>query len=573
MKVNHKVFRMLRDYGVMRTGKKLTNRFGIKYLLGGRYFPCMIDEKERERQSLWHPKDPVLISLVIPLYQTPHDFLCQMLESIFSQTYPYWELCLTDVADSDGRGPAASVIEGYPEELQKKIKYQVLPENRGISGNTNAALEMAGGEFVGFMDHDDILHASALYYIARQILYRDADLVYTDELSFQGRTDRVQSIHFKPGFCPDDLSGNNYICHFTVCRKELVEQAGGFDLKMDGAQDYDLLLKLSEQEITIRHVNRVLYYWRLYEKSSASGLEAKPYVVGAGKRALEEHFQRMGIAANVQETTYGPFYQIDYEIPDDICVLILCEDEQMVPVAEEQARMLGTHVFVKYVGEWKWSDGQLFQLCKELFQETNRCLYGVFLKSGYTPNDENWIRELISSLQPAQTMISSALLFDQNDRIRHAGYAYDRHFKEKIRPLYQGVSKADPGYMNHLVLRQNVSLAGGAVLGVKLYGPDGIWKPSDDAGFPLYNSLGKALSCVRERSLFDDRLWFSLCLFVRNQNKYVVVTPFTAFYVEQEQSKKEDWHSFLKDWEEVLSRKDVCFPQGMVHFGKYYDLL
>ena len=204
-----KVGRFCRDYGVIYTARKVLYRTYIKYYLGGRYCPFAISEEERNKQSAWVPDRKVKISIVVPLYNTNEEFLVQMLQSVMDQTYADWELCLADASDDEACRARIAELVHKAQEKDGRISYQRLASNEGISENTNRAIEMSTGDYIALLDHDDLLHPSALYDVMQQINYHQGEFVYTDELSFDGTTNRVQNIHFKPDFSPESFRSNN----------------------------------------------------------------------------------------------------------------------------------------------------------------------------------------------------------------------------------------------------------------------------------------------------------------------------------------------------------------------------
>lgn len=253
-----------------------------------------------------------LISIVAPVFRTPELYLREMIESVLGQTYANLELCLAD--GSDGDDTAGEIIRSYMRQ-DDRICYKKLEHNLGISGNTNAALAMASGEYIGFLDHDDLLEEHALFEIVKWLqTHTGADMVYTDEdkVSFDKST--YFQPHFKPDFNQDLLRSNNYICHFLLVRQSLCQRAGAFRGEFDGAQDYDFILRCSEQASLIGHIPQVLYHWRSHSASTASDPQSKAYAYEAGKRAIEAHLKRTGINASVEPMENPGFYRVSYAL-------------------------------------------------------------------------------------------------------------------------------------------------------------------------------------------------------------------------------------------------------------------
>ncbi len=261
---------------------------------------------ERTEIFPWEP----LISVVVPLYLTPRGYLREMTDSILSQTYRNIELCLADGSPDDSLG--TFLMEMYGED--ERILYRHLPENYGISGNTNAAIELASGDFIMLTDHDDVVEPNAVYEIVKAINQSpvDTDLIYTDEDKLEQDGGYLFDPFFKPGYDQDLLESYNYFTHIVVIRRETLEKAGPFRPEFDGAQDYDFLLRCAEQARRIEHVPKALYHWRAHEQSTAGNPESKLYAYERGRLALMEHMTRCGIRAEVEMTPYWGRYRTSY---------------------------------------------------------------------------------------------------------------------------------------------------------------------------------------------------------------------------------------------------------------------
>ncbi len=265
-----------------------------------------------------HGDAPLLFSIIVPLYNTQPDHLAAMIASVQAQTYPHWQLCLADGSDQDR-------VEAQVTRLaaqDNRITYQRLAQNLGISGNTNTALAMASGDFIALLDHDDLLAPQALAAVHKAIVSQGADLIYSDEMNFAGDISQVSLIHFKPDFALDNLRSNNYICHLTVFARALSEQIGSFDPACDGSQDYDYILRLSEQAQKIVHIPQILYYWRIHGGSVASDISVKPYCLDAARLALANHLQRTGQTGQVENNSILSTYRIRYPLPQDWRALV-----------------------------------------------------------------------------------------------------------------------------------------------------------------------------------------------------------------------------------------------------------
>lgn len=282
------------------------------------FTPERIRQLREEVQTLvYQPK----ISIVMPVYNTEETWLRKAIESVRNQIYPNWELCIYD----DG-STARHVFRVIAEYLRQDERIRMLtgPQNRGISAASNSALSLATGEFVGFLDHDDELTLDALCEVVKLLNEQpDLDFIYTDEdkLTLDGR--RVEPF-FKPDWSPDLLLSCNYITHFAVVRRSVVQAIGGFTEGLDGSQDHDLFLRLSEKTQRIGHIARPLYSWRKIPGSAASDTQAKPYAHVAGRQALREHLRRRGIAGEVVDGLVSPsHHRVRYQITGQPLVSII----------------------------------------------------------------------------------------------------------------------------------------------------------------------------------------------------------------------------------------------------------
>ncbi|MCH5279958.1 MAG: glycosyltransferase [Lachnospiraceae bacterium] len=284
------------------------------------------EKKQRERKFAYAP----LISILVPAYETGEDFLKELLESVYGQTYSNWELIIAD-------GGKSHVVENAVKEFcaahenTDAIRYIRLSENKGISENTNAALDQAGGEYIALLDHDDLLTKDALFYMVEKLNEygkgkSKEDLlpaaVYSDEDKCDGRGQRFYEPHFKPDFDMELLLTNNYVCHFLMVEANLMKELK-LRKEFDGAQDYDLILRLGSRNRgtkvcgPILHVDKVLYHWRCHEDSTASNTESKRYAYEAGKRALIDFYKEAGMKdqVKVEDSVHLGFYTTEY-LPD-----------------------------------------------------------------------------------------------------------------------------------------------------------------------------------------------------------------------------------------------------------------
>ena len=295
------------------------------------------------------------ISILVPVYRTPENYLRAMIESVLAQSYRNWELCIADAsaggsgeakgdaAEADaGQGGSPAAVAGQEAERtariireyaakDPRIRLKVLPENRGISANTNAAADMAAGDYITLLDHDDLLAADALFEAAQAISVTGAKVLYTDE----DKVNMLGTDHFepnlKPDFSPDLLRSHNYITHLFIVEKNLFEAVGRFDPRYDGAQDYDLILRCAEAAGgRVVHIPRILYHWRSHESSTAQNPESKLYAYEAGRAAVQAHLDRLGVRAKVKRSRYWGINRVLYPVRRDTCVSVIIPNKDHV---------------------------------------------------------------------------------------------------------------------------------------------------------------------------------------------------------------------------------------------------
>ena len=255
------------------------------------------------------------ISIIVPAYKTPELFLRQMIDSVINQTYSNWELCIADGSSDNNFNYIADTIATY-QETHTNIRYQKLSSNLGISGNTNAALSLATGDYIALLDHDDLLAPNALYEIVAAINTDSSiDVLYTDEDKVDISIKKYYDPYFKPDFSLDLLRSCNYITHFFVVRKQIADATGGFSEECNGSQDYDFILKSCELASQIYHIPKVLYHWRIHPDSVAGDPESKSYAYEAAVRALQNHLMRTNTSGIVTRDSSFGYYKINYSYP------------------------------------------------------------------------------------------------------------------------------------------------------------------------------------------------------------------------------------------------------------------
>lgn len=278
-------------------------------------------ENQKAHKFEYSPK----ISIVVPMYNTNEIFFKELVESLENQTYSNWELCLADGSEFQNE----SLKQYY--ENNEKIKYKLLNENKGISENTNVAIDIATGNYIGFLDHDDLLSKDALYEVVKVINENvDNEFIYSDEDKIDQTGERFEP-YFKPDYSPETLECNNYITHFVVVKKELIEKVGKLNSEFNGAQDFDFVLRAIYNAKKVVHISKILYHWRVHRDSTANVADAKPYAYEAGIKVAEAHIKRTGRKGKVENGQDVPgIYKIKYEIEGNPKVSILIPNKDNV---------------------------------------------------------------------------------------------------------------------------------------------------------------------------------------------------------------------------------------------------
>ena len=449
-------------------------------------------EEELKAQRETHFEKEPLFSVVIPVYKTPERYLKEMLDSILDQTYGNWEVC---IADGSPRGQdVEKVLKKYAQK-DSRIRYEILGGNRGISGNTNAALAMAKGEYVILADHDDTIPPQAFYEVAKAInKHPDCDVLYSDEdkLDMDGKA--LFDPHFKPDFNPDLLTSVNYICHLFVVKKELLDQVGGFRQEFDGAQDYDFIFRCTEQAKEIVHIPQVLYHWRCHQDSTASNPESKMYAFEAGSRAIMAHYERMGIPAERVEkgVDYGIYHTtfkikgeplISIIIPNkdhskdlDVCVRSILEKSTYrnleFIIVENNSTEPETFAYYKKMEEKHpsfhvvtWKEGFNYSAINNFGASFAKGEYLLLLNNDTELLEPDSIREMLGFCQREEVGIVGARLLYADDTIQHAGVVIG--FGGIAGHTFIGLHKAENSYFHRAMCAQDYSAVTAACLMTK----------------------------------------------------------------------------------------------------------
>lgn len=441
-----KGFRYLKHYGIKEFWIRLHERFEPEEVPYGPWYEAYVpDEETLNRQRKRKFLNAPLISVVVPAYHTPPLFLRQMLDSLIAQTYGGWELCIANGSPDDKEMEA--VLEEY-EKRDSRIRHENLKENLGIAENTNAAFRMAKGEFIGLLDHDDLLAPNALYEIVLALEKNpEADVVYTDEDKVTTDLKEHFQPHLKPDFNLDLLRSNNYICHFFTVRREIVEQVGGFRKEFDGAQDYDFIFRCTEEARKILHIPEILYHWRTHKESTADNPASKMYAFEAGKRAIEAHLKRTGTDGEVSHTPDLGFYRVKYPVKGEPLISIIIPNKDEKESLEACLKSIWEKTTYKnyeiIVVENNSTSDEIFQYYKEISQKGVRLLrwkkefnysainnfgaahakgeFLLFLNNDVTVITPDWLTELAGLCQRKEVGAAGVKLLYPDNTIQHAG--------------------------------------------------------------------------------------------------------------------------------------------------------
>ena len=428
-----------------------------------RYFFVPCSEAELEKQSRRKWERPITFSIVVPLYRTPEAYLSRMITSVMQQSYPHWELILAD-ATEDHSVEEVLKQQGFlkeqptdgetePVAADPRLHYVHLKENAGIAANTNQALPYAKGEYIGLLDHDDVLTPDALYEMADAIIKAydrgvKVAFAYSDEDKCDGEETRYYDPNHKENFNYDLILSNNYICHFLVVRRSVVQTVGGFRREFDGAQDYDFIFRCVEQAREVVHVPEILYHWRTHKSSTADNPASKMYAFEAGRRAIEGNLKRTGTPGTVEHTPDFGFYRVKYPVQGEPLVSVIIpnreEKETLQACVESIFEKTAYKNYEIIIVENNSSSEEIFRYYRKLSEDPRVHLirwkkgfnysainnfgvrhakgdYLLFLNNDVKVIDPDWMSEMLSVCQRKETGAVGVKLIYPDNTIQHAG--------------------------------------------------------------------------------------------------------------------------------------------------------
>lgn len=521
----------------------LSRLFGKESVAEGGYEAWLarhkVDKRTLRRQKHSAFAQKPLISIVIPLYCTPLPYLKELLESVRRQSYENWQLCLADGSPDD---KAKEFIEKHYGR-EKRIVYRKLEENGGISANTNEAVALAAGEYLMLCDHDDTLEPDALYEIVKAINDTGADVLYTDEdkVSMDGRH------YFDPNFKPDfnlfRLRENNYICHIFVVKKSLTDETGLLRSEFDGAQDFDFILRCCEKAQKITHIPKVLYHWRCHMDSTAADPSSKAYAYEAGRKAVREYYQRLGIDAKVEMTERPGWYRshvkvqgnplISVIIPNkdhtddlELCLFSMTRKSTYrnyeILIVENNSEKEETFEYYRKLPDrypkarvLTWEKEFNYSAINNFAAKEAKGGYLLFLNNDVEILTPDWMEEMLQNCQQENVAAVGAKLYYPDDTIQHAGVVLG--LGGIAGHIMCRASKEDPGYFGRMISVQEISAVTAACMMVK------------KSDFDAVGGLDETFQVA-----FND---IDLCMKFRAAGKKIIFTPYAELYHYESKSR------------------------------------
>ncbi|MBI5359386.1 MAG: glycosyltransferase [Planctomycetes bacterium] len=528
----------IKTYGFRVTWQKTKEKIALMTAFGS------IEEKwmsvnepgktELETQKKIKFPDQFKISIIMPVYNTEPGMLKAAIDSVLRQTYANWELC---IADGGSTSPQIKEILNSYSSNDVRIKVKFLDANRGIAGNTNEALAIAGGEFAAFLDHDDTLAPFALFEITKAVNKdHTIDFIYSDEDKLSENGGKRFKLNFKPSWSPDLLRSNNYITHLTAIKKTLIDKIGGFRQGFDGAQDYDLILRATEKANKIHRIPAILYHWRTHEKSTADNPSAKTGAYEAGRRAVEEHLSRSGLRGRVENGAFAGAYKVTYDMPVQPKISIIIPNKDSLNLIQRCVNsILDRSIYKNYeilIVENHSEDRKTFEYYDKLtrehenvrilkwdkpfnFSDVNNFAVShtqgeivLLLNNDVEVINPDWLERMAEHAVRKEVGAVGAKLYYPNNTIQHAGvivglggvagHSHKHHSRDSF------------GYFGRLVLTQNLSAVTAACVMMRK-------------------------EVFLEAGGFDEKFALSfgdvdLCLKIRKKGYRIVWTPYAELY-------------------------------------------
>lgn len=538
------------------------------------------EELERQRKEKL-PVQP-LLSVVIPAYKTPEDYLREMLDSIQAQTYSNWEVCVVN-GSPEGQGQTIEKVMSQYAKRDSRFRYKNLGENRGISGNTNAAIDMAEGGYIVLADHDDTLPEHALYEVAAAInAHPQCEMIYSDEDKLDMDGGALFDPHFKPDFNADLLTSVNYICHLLIVKRELLERVGGFRHEFDGAQDYDFIFRCTEAAREIYHIPKVLYHWRCHQQSTASNPQSKLYAFSAGSRAIMAHYERCGIPAEKVEkgVDYGIYHTtfcirdnplVSVVIPNkdhrkdlDLCIRSILEKATYKNleyiIIENNSTEKETFAYYQSIQKEfpqirvvTWEREFNYSAINNYGATFAKGEYLLFLNNDTEIIEPRLFEEMLGFCQRKEVGVVGARLLYQDDTIQHAGVVIG--FGGIAGHTFIGLHQAENSYFHRAMCAQDYSAVTAACMMTKA----GVFRQV--GGFTEELAIA-----------FND---IDYCMKVRAVGFLVVYAPYALMYHYESKSRgledtpekearfNREIAIFARRWPDILAKGDPYYNPNL----------
>jgi GT2 family glycosyltransferase len=529
--------------------------------------PSQLSDERMKLQSWSHrPK----ISIITPVFNPDQYALTQCIVSVLAQTYDRWELCLVD-GGSD-KAYVKQVLQKYADQ-DDRIRFVSLPKNLGIGGNSNEALKLATGDYVAFLDHDDTLAPFALYEVVKLLNHEyNLDLIFSDEDKISAGDEKRYQPSFKPDWSPDTFLSYNYLCHFAVVRRCLIQEIGGFRAGFDGAQDYDLLLRIVQRTNNIHRIPKVLYHWRATQGSAASNLLAKPYALDAAKRAIRGYLDNSGGGADVVDGLFPTSYRVQYKIRPEHKVSIIIPTRDKVQVLKQcVTSILNKTDYKNYevlIIDNESKEDETFDYfgMLEKYDMVKVCQYAMpfnfsainnfaahstdadhllFLNNDTEVISPEWLSAMLEFGQRENVGAVGAKLYYPDNTVQHAGVIIG--IRGLAAHVHKGFPRSSNGYMGRLNVIQNVSAVTAACMMVR------------KKVFEAVGGFDERLSHV-----FND---VDLCLKIRKMGYLIVFTPYAELYHHESASGASRGH------EETPEGKDRFFRERDFVKNEWKDVI
>lgn len=419
-------------------------------------------DKQRKTNFKIMPK----ISIIVPIYNTPEEYFKDLIECMKNQTYSNWELCL-----GDGSPEKLDFIDKYISN-DDRIKYKKISENKGIAGNTNEALSLSTGDYIGLLDHDDMLPIFSLFEVVKAINNNpDVEFLYSDEDKFEKVGGERYGAFFKPDFSLYTLRSANYICHFSVFKKNLMDKLGGFKSEYDGSQDYDIVLRASEKTDKIVHISKILYHWRVHKNSTSNGDNAKPYAYEIAKNVIFDHLKRSNINVNVVDGDTLGSYKLKYNVSGNPIMSIIIygydlendEIDKMINNINEMSYknieiVVASNKYTNKFKEVKVFSEKLENFATECNKIVNTVIKGQYFMiiDNYTSFDElDSIDDLIGICEIKDVAEVGTKQYNEDNLVEHCGVVVGMNGIGDY--VNKGIIKDYDVYMARLKIIHNVS--------------------------------------------------------------------------------------------------------------------